>query len=123
MPDSIGFLKAGRQSLLLRHRFSAAKKSFKISHFQNRRILAVEHPGGAPVGIFYHFLAAASREKSPPIGGENGRVLADFLTGSSLHHTDPPQARSSPRRARLADNWPCSGTAVPGGTGEHAFPC
>src|ERR1700722_9965852 len=95
MSDS-GFGKTsgyrGFESLPLRHRFSAAKKSFKISHFQNRRILAVEHPGGAPVGIFYHFLAAASREKSPPIGGKIGRFSPDFVTVSSLHD----RARAEP---------------------------
>ena len=38
----------GSFSLPLRHRFLIAKKSFKIRRFSNRRLLAVEHHGGAP---------------------------------------------------------------------------
>jgi hypothetical protein len=42
------FCDRGSESLPLRHRFWTAQKSFKIRHFPNRRILAVEHHGGAP---------------------------------------------------------------------------
>jgi hypothetical protein len=39
---------AAQYSLPIRHRFSMTKKSFRIRHFPNRRLLTVEHHGGAP---------------------------------------------------------------------------
>ena len=41
-------VRRGCEALPLRHRNSTAQKSFKISHFSNRRKMTVEHHGGAP---------------------------------------------------------------------------
>src|ERR1700738_4433931 len=43
-------------SLPLRHRFRTAKKSFKIRRFSNRRLLAVEHHGGAPQWLIISYI-------------------------------------------------------------------